>query len=273
MRSRANGPGALLGYRATGTALRNYNPSTGGFGATVAGPNPVLDAATAGGWFYADVFVTVSPTAGVEFYEFDPATDLYGVTPEILPPSHFPAGQLVSSYLPTPDAPVLALSRLTDAGTTSKLSVHQRAGGPATPLSTFNDAQARQLKCITLAALTQGCGATFAGGTARLFAFDPASPTAVPTVHTLPTGAGSLGIDVARRTNGNLVFVAANFTANSINVIETSPDLTAIVGNTSIPAPAGCTNPAYPAMFTDGEGLKAAITCNSSDSYWVKLIP
>ena len=265
----ADGIAALFGFGNLGSALTNYVRAIGTFGAANVGSAQVLDAATAGGGLDANAFMSVG-ARGLEFYAYDVASELYLGQGGLIVPSLFD-GQVVSAAWPLESGPVLVLTRRADAGTASKVFAIQRSGGIAELRTTFGGAEARRLRCVggSAATTTVGCVATLSGGEAKIFAHDPAAPTAALAVLSVPTAAGSLGVDVTRRANGNLLAVVANLEAQSVTLIETTPDAANLVASSSLAAPSGCTSPAHPAFLADSDGLKVIATCFASNSYWV----
>lgn len=269
-----NADATVFGFRNNGTAKRPYDPASSSFVFTEVGFDGVRDATTTGGGIEANSFIEIAPTRGIRFYEFDPATRIYRGGLSALGRSLF-SGELVSGFLPQQNGYVLGVTRLADNGTKSRVYGHVRvpSDAPAVTLFDDDDPQARRMRCAKGSGVTWSCGVSYAGGKARLFNWDPTQPTATPATQSVTTGAGSLGIDVARKANGNAVFVVANFTANNINVIETSPDVSTVIGNWQVPAPEDCANPAHPALVWDSTVWKFVVTCNGSDSLWVGLLP
>ena len=262
----ASAPATRFGFSNTQVAQQNYSPSAG-FGGTFLRFGQALDVTTAGGGPVSNTVVLTFPGIGLNFIAFDVATQNYAATSEFLGAELF-SGNLVSTALLSDAGPILAATRNADGGTTSKLQMHLRQGGAASTLATLADPQARRLRCVASGGL-QRCAVSLFGGSLGLFSMDPAAPTTTPVVQNVTTAAGTLGVDIAKRANGNLVFVATNFVANSVSVVETSADLATIVSNQALAAPAGCTAPAHPAIAADAAGTVAVVTCNASASYWV----
>jgi hypothetical protein len=271
----AHAPAALFGFGTTGlstvrTALRNYDPASGSFGFTSLGFTPTFDATTVGGDTIADSFLSTAP-GGIQLYGFD-ATNGYQVVPNgAISATRFGGGQLVSAFRGASGSAILALTRGHDANTTSRLWSHSGTGTePATPIATL-PGDARRIRCTNVRANASFCGVTLASGSTALLMFDSTNPTAAVAPLTVPTGLGSLGIAVGVRENGNPYAVVANLNANSLNVIEVTPDMT-LVGNTSIATPAGVAQPAHVALVKDSEGDKVVVTGNGSGNLWVERV-
>ena len=262
----ASAPAARFGFSNTQIAQQNFNPPNG-FGGTFLRFGQVLDVITAGGSAVSNTVAMIFPATGINFVAFDAPTQNYAATSEFIGVDRF-SGSLVSGALFSDTGPLFAATRNADGGATSKLQVNLRQGGASTTLATFADPQARRMRCVASGGL-QRCAISLFGGSLGLFSIDPAAPTATPAVQTVTTAAGTLGVDIAKRANGNLVFVATNFGAGSVSVVETSADLATIVSNTAVPAPAGCTAPAHPAIVADAAGPAVVVTCNTSASLWV----
>lgn len=272
----ASTPAALFGTSAIGGAVRGYTlPQQSSFfrwGATLLTRTQVFDAATAGGAIAADEVMTTVPGTGLNFYRRD--SDRWLQTLEQVRAFRFP-GSLRSAVLPEPTLgrPLLALTAGSSGG--NAVWMHTRdVNADAVRLFDIAGSSARLLRC-SRSGLLPGlgnrvlCGATEAGGTVSLFRYDPATPAATPQVQTAQVGAGPVGIQFGRRSNGRPWALTANFDAGTINVLDFDETGT-LVGNTAVPVPAACLKPAHAAPVSSGGRDYIVATCNGSGHYLVQ---
>jgi hypothetical protein len=268
----AGATAAMVGYASDGAFVQNWSAAS--WGGTGRDFEPTFDVVTAGGGLVANTVALVRPVFGIDFVTFDATAMAYRTDPaRFAPLSTFPGGgQLVSAQMPdAASGGMLALSRATSASISTSSKVFFKNvddAQPATTLLSWGNVDTRRLRCLPVGT-KQACVATLFGGEGRAFLFDPASPRDTPRVIVLTAAAGTLGVAQAMLPNGHVGVVMANFTANSLTVAELSTDLVTIHSSSTIPAPAGCTGTAHPALVSDSEGLKAIVTCNGTSNYWV----
>ncbi|MCE9661624.1 MAG: hypothetical protein K8R60_24110 [Burkholderiales bacterium] len=268
----AGAPAGLYGFGAAAGSVQNWSAANG-WGLTSQTLGAYFDVVTAGGGPVSNTVAALGPVRGLEFVEFDANAQAYAVQPaRSVPTSAFPGtGQLVSLQMPYAGGGVLVLGRSSGPSISTSGKVFYKNLGdalPATTLTSWGNVDARRLRCVPVGP-KQACVATLFEGQGRAFLFDPASPNATPSVIVLTAEAGTLGLALTVLPNGHVGVVMANFTANSLTVAELSTDLVTIHSLNTIAAPAGCTGTAHPALLTDSEGLKAVVTCNGTDNYWV----
>jgi len=265
----ANTPAALFGTSGIGGAVRGYTlPVQSNFfrwGATLLTRTQMLDAATAGGGLVAEEVMTTVPGTGLNFYRLD--ADRWLQTLEQVRAFRFD-GTLRSAVLPEPGLgkPLLALTAGSLASGFSAVWAHTRdPNAEAVRLFSIAGADARRLRCTPWGLFPSLgnrvlCGATQSQGTVSLFRYDAAAPTATPQVQTVRVGAGPVGLQWGRRSNGKPWLLTANYDVNTLNVLDFD-DNGALVSNTSLPVPEACVRPAHAAPVSAGGRDYIVATC------------